>query len=50
MLCRPIFAELAKLAAHYSPEASAAITYVPAAKVRGGASPGSESPAQYLYV
>ena len=31
--CRPIFAELAKLAARYSPEASAAITHVPAVKV-----------------
>src|SRR4029077_18883753 len=37
ILCRPIFAELAKLAARYSPEASAAITYVPAAKVRQAA-------------
>ena len=37
ILCRPIFAELAKLASRYSPEASAAITYVPAAKVRQAA-------------
>ena len=37
ILCRPVFAELAKLAARYSPEASAAITYVPAAKVRQAA-------------
>ena len=37
ILCRPIFAELAKLAARYSPETSAAITYVPAAKVRQAA-------------
>ncbi|HEX2225840.1 MAG TPA: molybdopterin-dependent oxidoreductase [Candidatus Binatia bacterium] len=37
ILCRPIFAELAKLAARYKPEASAEITYVPAAKVRQAA-------------
>lgn len=37
ILCRPIFAELAKLAARYSPEASAAITFVPADKVRQAA-------------
>jgi anaerobic selenocysteine-containing dehydrogenase len=37
ILCRPIFAALAKLAACYSPEASAAITYVPAVKVRQAA-------------
>jgi anaerobic selenocysteine-containing dehydrogenase len=29
ILCRPIFAELAKLAARYTPETSSAITYVP---------------------
>ena len=37
ILCRPIFAELARLAARFSPEASAAITYVPAVKVRQAA-------------
>ena len=37
ILCRPIFAELAKLAARYNPETSAAITYVPAAKARQAA-------------
>jgi anaerobic selenocysteine-containing dehydrogenase len=37
ILCRPIFAELAKLAARYTPEASAPITYVPASKVREAA-------------
>jgi anaerobic selenocysteine-containing dehydrogenase len=37
ILCRPIFAELAKLAAGYRAELSAAITYVPVAKVREAA-------------
>jgi anaerobic selenocysteine-containing dehydrogenase len=37
ILCRPVFAELAKLAARYTPEASAAVTRVPAAKVREAA-------------
>jgi anaerobic selenocysteine-containing dehydrogenase len=37
ILCRPIFAELAKLAARYRPEVSAAITHVPAAQVRQAA-------------
>jgi anaerobic selenocysteine-containing dehydrogenase len=37
LLCRPVFAELANLAAAYRPETSAAITYVPAAKVRQAA-------------
>ena len=35
--CRPIFAELARLAKRYRPESSEAITYVPAAKVREAA-------------
>jgi anaerobic selenocysteine-containing dehydrogenase len=35
--CQPIFVQLAKLAARYTPEASAAITYVPADKVRQAA-------------
>ena len=37
ILCQPIFVQLAKLAARYTPEASAAITYVPADKVRQAA-------------
>ncbi|HUK40438.1 MAG TPA: molybdopterin-dependent oxidoreductase, partial [Candidatus Acidoferrales bacterium] len=35
--CRPIFAELAKLAARYRPEPSESITHVPSAKVREAA-------------
>jgi anaerobic selenocysteine-containing dehydrogenase len=37
ILCRPVFAALAMLAASYSPEVSAAITGVPAEKVRQAA-------------
>src|SRR5262245_27275308 len=37
ILCRPVFAALAELAAAYNPETSAAITGVPAAKVRQAA-------------
>ena len=37
ILCRPVFSGLAKLAARYSPETSAAITWVPADQVRHAA-------------
>jgi anaerobic selenocysteine-containing dehydrogenase len=50
ILCRPVFVELAKLAARYRPEISAAITYVPAVKVREAARLLTENRPTSLYM